>query len=221
MKTLGKGSLSSFFVVLTNIAWYAVALVLAVTVLFLIAGSQVGVQIDAGGAPSVEIGPHVTMKIPVSFSVDPQAHPVRAPSLGIEEAHLHDARAALQFAAQRGPFFIGNAVLLVGSLTLVLWVLSQLRALFYTLREGKPFVPANAQRIRRIAWVTILGEVLRATVVFFENYYAATHFVSEGLHFTARPELNVFAIFNGLIILVVAEVFRIGARLDEDQSLTV
>ena len=28
---------------------------------------------------------------------------------------------------------------------------SQFRALFYTLREGKPFVPANAQRIRRIA----------------------------------------------------------------------
>jgi len=63
--------------------------------------------------------------------------------------------------------------------------------------------------------------VVRAAVVFFENQYAASHFVSEGLHFSARPDVNVFAIVNGLVILVIAEVFRIGARLDEDQSLTV
>jgi hypothetical protein len=31
----------------------------------------------------------------------------------------------------------------------------------------------------------------------------------------------VFAIINGLIILVIAEVFREGTRLDEDRSLTI
>ena len=221
MKALGKASLSSFLVILVNAAWYLVALALAVTVIFLIAGSQVGVQLDAGGAPSVEIGPHVMMSIPVSFSVDPQTHSVTAPSLGIEAAQLRDVRGALKFIPQRGTFFIGNAVLAVGMLALLLWVLGQLRALFRTLRDGKPFAPANAVRIRRIAWAAILGELARSAVVFFENQYAATHFVSEGLRFGARPEVNVFAIVNGLIILVVAEVFRIGARLDEDQSLTV
>ena len=221
MKALGKGSLSSFLVILVNAAWYLVALALAVTVLFLIAGSQVGVQLDAGGAPSVEIGPHVMMSIPVSFSVDPQTHTVTAPSLGIEQAQLRDVRGALKFIPQRGTFFVGNAVLAVGMLALALWVLGQLRALLRTLRDGKPFAPANAVRIRRIAWAAIFGELARSALVFFENHYAATHFLSEGLHFGARPEVNVLAIVNGLIILVVAEVFRIGARLDEDQSLTV
>ncbi len=37
-----------------------------------------------------------------------------------------------------------------------------------------------------------------------------------------RPaDVNLFAIVNGLIILVLAEVVREGTRLDEDQSLTV
>ena len=93
MKTLGKGSLSSFFVVLTNIAWYVVALVLAVTVLFLIAGLQVGEQImprcplRRGRSPR----DHEDSRF---VQCDPQAHPVRAPSLGIEEAHLqtHERR---------------------------------------------------------------------------------------------------------------------------------
>jgi len=221
MKALGKASLSSFLVVLINIAWLCVAIALVAALLFLVAGSPVGVQIDANGAPSVEIGSHVMMSIPVSFSVDPQAHRVSAPSLGIEDAELRGARAALKFAPRRGRFFIGNAVLLVGLLALGLWVLSQLRAVLCTLRDGKPFAPANALRIRRIAWVAILGELIRAAVVFFEHDYAASHFVSEGLHFSARPEINVFAIVDGLVMLVIAEVFRIGARLDEDQSLTV
>jgi len=221
MKTLGKTSLSSFLVVLVNIGWFCVALALVVTILFLVAGAYVGVQIDAGGAPSVEVGHGVMMSIPVSFSVDPETHHVSAPSLGITNAQLRDARAALKFTPQRGPFFIANAVLLVGLLSLALWALSQLRGVLCTLRDGKPFAPANARRLRRIAWLAILGELVRAAVVFFENQYPASHFVSEGLHFSARPEVNVFAIVNGLVILVIAEVFRIGTRLDEDQSLTV
>lgn len=221
MKALGKASLSSFLVVLVNIGWFCVALALLVAVLFLVAGEHVGMQIDSSGAPSVEVGHGVMMSIPVSFSVDPENLHVSAPSLGISEAQLRDARAVLKFAPQRGPFFIANAVLLVGLLSLILWALSQLRGVLRTLRDGKPFEPANARRLRRIAWLAILGELVRAAVVFFENQYAASHFVSEGLHFSARPDVNVFAIVNGLVILVIAEVFRIGARLDEDQSLTV
>jgi len=41
------------------------------------------------------------------------------------------------------------------------------------------------------------------------------------LRFEAPPDLNIFAIVNGLIILVIAEVFRAGTRLDEEQSLTI
>ena len=48
-----------------------------------------------------------------------------------------------------------------------------------------------------------------------------THFSADGLRFDAWPDLNVFAILHGLIILVIAEVFRAGTRLDEDQSLTI
>jgi len=48
-----------------------------------------------------------------------------------------------------------------------------------------------------------------------------THFAAEGLQFLARPGFDVFAIFNGLILLAIAEVFRAGTRLDEEQSLTI
>ena len=106
-------------------------------------------------------------------------------------------------------------------LALVLFVLGQLRAVFRTLRDGRPFVPANATRIRWIAFAVIVGELGRALVMYSSNSYVMTHFSANGLQFDARPDLNVFTIVHGLIILAIAEVFRTGTRLDEDQSLTI
>jgi hypothetical protein len=221
VRTLGKRSLSSFLFGLLNVGWYVVAFVLAVTLIFMVAGRKVGVQIDTTGAPSVDVGPHLKMSIPISFAVDARTHRVVAPSLGIADAEIQDARGSLKFTPPTGRFLLSNAMVLVVLLVVMLWVIGQLRAVFSTLRDGRPFVAANASRIRRIAWVLIGWEVARTAVVFAESYYAMTHFSADGLRLGVRPDLNVFAIVNGLIILVIAEVFRIGTQLDEDQSLTV
>ena len=161
------------------------------------------------------------MSIPVSLNVDPDTHAVTAPTLGIDNAQLRDLRGALRFPVRKGVLFFTTLVVVIAWIGLLLWVLGQLRGLFRTLRAGQPFVPANAARVRRIAWVVIFGEVAWSAVLFFENYYAMTHFSAAGLRFDARPHVNVFAIINGLIILVIAEVFREGTRLDEDRSLTI
>jgi hypothetical protein len=200
----------------------------------------------SGGRLPVRWTSELRLTIPVSFSVDPgivrltPASPVgdqgdgqniRIGSGGFafevgkdrdprREPPLH-VRGSLRFPTQSLGLFVGAAILLAALLSLVLWVLGQLRAVFRTLRDGQPFVAANATRIRRIAFAVIFGEVVRAAIVFVMNYYASTHFGADGLRFDARPDVNILAIFHGLIILVIAEVFRAGTRLDEEQSLTV
>ena len=231
MKAIGKGSLASFLAGLLNVGWYLAALGLGVA-LFVVA------LVIFGATPRLE------MTIPVTFTLDNAAHRVTSPSLGIDEAHVQgspgiafqydpkeDGRSpaagnfrihgSLRFPAQKGAFLAANAAILIVFFGLLLWVLGQLRAIFRTLRDGQPFVPANATRLRQIAFAVIGGELARAAFALFENYYAMTHFVAEGLRFDARPDLNVLAVLNGLIILVVAEVFRVGTHLDEEQSLTV
>jgi len=220
MRAMGKGSVSSFLMIVLNVAWGVMALGLALAAVFLIVFPLVKgpMQIDASG---LVVGSNSTMTIPVSFSLDSQTHRVTAPSLGIEDAQVLPARGSLRFPARGGAFVVGNLILLIFLFALALWVLGQLRAVFRTLRDGRPFVSANATRIRRIAYGIIVAEIARSAIVFFENYYAMTHFSANGLRFDARPDLNVFAIISGLIVLVIAEVFREGTRLDEDQSLTV
>lgn len=205
-----KAPIASFLMVLLNIAWYVVAVALALTACL----AAVSVFHDSGGTSELDI--------PVSFNVDALALQVGAPSLGIESAHLHNVRGSLTFPARAvgslvAPVLAGLAIMFA----VVLWVVGQLRAVFRTLRDGQPFVPANAIRIRRIGFVVIIGEFLRAAIVFAANSYAMNHFSANGLRFDARPDLNLFTIVHGLIILAIAEVFRAGTRLDEEQSLTI
>jgi hypothetical protein len=231
MKAMGKGSVSSFLTVLLGAGWYAVALGIALVSCLVVL------------LPFINV-PGMKVTIPVSFTVDARAHNVKAldtteaqgqniriggaPGFGFEigdesadrNPQIH-VRGSLRFPTQSRAFFGGNAVLLLVFLALLLGVLGQLRAVFRTLRDGQPFVQANATRIRWIGFAVIVIELAGSATVFFENYYAMTHFSAEGLRFDAWPAINAFAIIDGVIILVIAEVFRAGTRLDEEQSLTV
>lgn len=218
MKAMGKGSVASLIMFLLNVGSGVVALGLALTVVLLVwwPVADGPMEVDAAW---LAVGS--TMTIPVSFSVDTGTHRVTAPTLGISDAEIRNARGSLRFPARGGPFFIANGLLILAVFGVALWVLGQLRAVFRTLRAGQPFVPANARRLRYIAFAVIGGELARSAVFYGENYYAMTRFAADGLRFHAPLDLNVFAIVNGLIILVIAEVFRLGTRLDEEQSLTI
>lgn len=227
------GHVSTFLAFVVSVGWYFVAVGLAVTIC-LVAIS-----------PFVAL-PNMRLTVPVSFSVDPGILRVNSSSTTADEGGGQNirlgsegfafevgrerdskrepqirVRGSLRFPTQSRRLFVSAAVLLVAMLSILFWVLGQLRAVFRTLRDGHPFVTDNATRIRRIAFAVILGEAARSAMVFITNYYASTHFAAEGLRFDARPDFNIMAIFYGLIILVIAEVFRAGTRLDEDQSLTV
>lgn len=220
MRATGAHSIASILLTVLTVTRFTVGLVLVLMVVLVLTGSKVAVQMSPDGAPNVDIDKGARMTIPVSFDVDSSALHVAAPSLGVDAADLRQVRGSLGFPA-KGPagwLALGGVVLM---LAVALWLLGEMKGIFRTLRDGRPFVPANAKRVRRIAYAVILGEFARSAVVFWGNHYAAAYFTADGLHFYARPDINVFAIVDGLIILVIAEVFRAGTRLDEEQSLTV
>jgi Protein of unknown function (DUF2975) len=208
MQAIGKRSVSSFLAGLINIGWW----LLAVSLVAMLCLAAMPLFTDLSNAE---------MSIPVSFSLAPGAvRPVTA-TPGIATADIRDADGTFRFSPPSGTFLTTTALLVAVAMALGLWVLTQLRAVFRTLRDGRPFVPANATRIRWIGYAVILGEIVRSIVLFVGNAYARSHFAADGLTFDTWPSLNGFAIVHGVIILVIAEVFRAGTRLDEDQSLTI
>jgi len=100
------------------------------------------------------------------------------------------------------------------SLIGVLIIVQRLRKVFGAMTAGDPFHPDNVRRLRVIALVLALIEV---------NDYAFAaldHFVL-GEHRHMQFSLNLTAWFAVLVIVVLAEVFREGARLRRDAELTI
>ena len=100
-------------------------------------------------------------------------------------------------------------------------VLYQLRRVFGTLAAGDPFVRENATRIRMIGFAVLGMELVRVLVLSAQAYYLRANFSFTGIQLRTLPHPDLGVLFLGLVLLVIAEVFRQGADLREEQSLTV
>jgi hypothetical protein len=219
MRILGRGSAASVISVMLAFARFgaAIAMVIAVvtTLWVLIAGPR-----------------GLSVVVPVSYTVDslsavlggrPQwGFEIRTPNTsGEEPTRLKRVEGSLRVPAESRLFVFANGVALLVVLKFVLFVIDQLRAVLRTLIHGNPFDRANGERIRSIGFTVMAGELVWAGIVHAENLYASAHVAIAGVQFDGLPPLSVWTLVYGLIIVVIAEVFRAGTRLDEERSLTI
>lgn len=221
MRTIGRASIASvvnFFVTLFGI-FTAFAALVSVCVLFAVPWVRLPIIVTA----------------PVSFTIetpDPQVLGGR-PNWGFEfresrrppasrNRRLERIEGSIRVPSSSRWFIAANGFALIGVLILVAAVLVALRDVLRTLtREKKPFVAANAKRIRFIGWVVVCGELARMWIIYAENAYARAHLTVAGVVFDVLPQPHLVTLLLGLLILVIAEVFRAGTQLDEEQSLTI
>jgi hypothetical protein len=102
---------------------------------------------------------------------------------------------------------------------ILLWILYHLRKLGRMMSSGQPFDLINPRRIRKIAYgvfawipVGIIGEYLLGPVKGPRTWWDIMSLLWQRLFVLA---------FLGLVILVIAKVFEVGVRLQQDQNLTV
>ncbi len=104
----------------------------------------------------------------------------------------------------------------------LLVIISQLRLICATLINGDPFVPENARRLR-VIWIAVAAsEIFRLLAnIGLSSLYAKgetmTGAASQDLLINLRPYVWLFV----LVLIVLAEVFREGARLRQEQKFTV
>jgi hypothetical protein len=96
----------------------------------------------------------------------------------------------------------------------VLVIVSRLSEVFATLKAGDPFHPDNVIRLRVVAGSLAALELVRYAAWTF-SAILPTQVSPEG------PELSISAWFSILVVIVLAEVFREGARLRREAELTI
>lgn len=114
-----------------------------------------------------------------------------------------------------GPLLAGGLAAMAAYCGIILYVVRQLRRVFATLTAGDPFHPANIGRMR------LIGVGLAGMAV-------AYPIISKGIAYfvpAAAPQstgwINMPTWFSVLVVFVLAEVFREGARLRREAELTI
>ncbi len=208
MKVLGKGSLASVLGLVVEVAWY-----LSILLVILVAADGVmGLARDPAG---------VRLDWPVSIELDPDSYRITSERLRVEGGRLHETSGELGLLSGSRGLLLAWLALGGVWLAAILAVIYQLRAVFRTLAAGAPFVRANVWRLRFIG-LTIIGvEVFMALFRLLVSLYLRANVSITG--FTLKIDFHFTAeiLFVGFVLLVIAEIFRQGTEMREEQALTV
>jgi len=100
--------------------------------------------------------------------------------------------------------------------------LYQIMQLLGSLRTSHPFIHSNYLRLRRFAWLILACSIVKAPFYYLTSRFASNHATFDNIRID--PMLGNFdfmLLFIGLAVLVIADVFRAGIEMKEDQDLTV
>jgi hypothetical protein len=205
MKLLGRRSLSSVLGAVVNFLFFG-ACALGVFLLGLFV-----VVLWKG------TGRNITLTLPVSFSIERSAYQLSAPS---------DEKVKPEIASgSQGNVIVHGGGKTIGELTILLGlsmtagaaiVLSRFRRIFRRLREGRPFLVENARDLRFIGGTIVIGELAVAVLQYASMRLVEAGLSSPQLTFQAPFSISLPVIFTGLMVLVIAEVFREGSQMRAD-----
>ena len=115
----------------------------------------------------------------------------------------------------RGPMLAAGLLAFALYVGVVLFIVARLRRIFTTLTAGDPFHPDNVLRLRSIGFALAALELIN----YVANIVSAWAFRDQVG--SARFPFNPTAWFAVLVVFVLAEVFREGARLRRESELTI
>jgi len=199
MKALGKGSIASIVRVGLQIAW---------VVLWVLAG------LLAIGAVAYGI----VLALIANGAIDPALLSGGEGQIRVGDSGSfrvsYDERAGATWPVVVPAFLIGG-VAIAGSLVIV-W---RLKKLFDSFSSGEPFRRENAQHLRAI-WITMIAiEIARYALMGLTGALLAFYGDNVRANYSFSIDLSTWG--SILILIVLAEVFREGARLKEEQELTI
>lgn len=204
---------------ITNLALYAsigIALFIATSLVFTLSGE--GELISAWG---IEVREQLT-----DFNVISE-------NATIADSKIIIDKGVIQFTSSSISYYILKSVDAVIIILAVILIIVLLRNTVRSIRSNHPFVTENVRRIKYIALILILispyslikSMVYRSYIVnnidVAENVYADIFSLSTDLNkneIWLNLDVNIQEFLMGILLLVIAEVFRAGVLIKEDND---
>ncbi len=206
MKTLGNKSLSGILSVIIQIVWwlewFGAVVITAALIIMPFFKKNVG------------------FNTPVTFATA-AIKTVSAAGTDFENGQLNATEGSFSFQIQPS---LSNILIMifivVVAFSFFILATYQLRLIFLSFAKNEPFVEFNITRIRKIGFILIGYALAQLLYHIALNQYLINHFKwSNDILLTYS--FNLSALFTGVTLIVVAEVFKLGTSLDNEQKLTI
>lgn len=155
------------------------------------------------------------LRLPADSTIAISAHPNRidvalaTTSPDRLSSPLVTATIVLQFAT----------VLLL--LVIFVFIFIELRTLYKAIKQGKIFQRRSIRCLYVIAIALILMSLSIDFAKYFEQCYVANLLQGSGLEIASGFNIHFVRLLFGIVILFIAEIFKIGFQMQEDQDLTI
>ena len=209
MRTLGKRSVSSFLKKFITIVWYLEFLLLLTPPLVFL------------GEDGLRYSWPITLNVKDS---KPEIIPV---SDKISRFKLHEREKVEEITRAQTLSFedstLGRRLLQtlhnLVYITLIMYVTWQLKKIFDRLSDNRPFSTENAARIKRISFSVLLLVFFDIVEAVLHRLYTGATIAVDGATFDMYDySFDFRALVLGLLLLIVAEVFKIGTMYQADSE---
>lgn len=202
-----RRSLSALNLVLDAMWWLSIAAIAVVGALLVL------LALHAIHSGAISVASYLELQ--------PSSYHLASSRLGGSPGALRAVSAQISFSRPRTVF-----VLLAGGILGVagawwLTILHQLRRLVASARAGRMFASANAGRIQLIGIAVICFEIARSVAAWAGSVYLEHTVSARGLSLRSHFAVSIPVLLVGLLLLVLAAAFRLGAQLQEDHDLTI
>jgi len=174
------------------------------------------VKLAAGDDPDWEIG----LTVPVA-PLDSGATVLTR--WGDARLEVEDMRGSLRLPVGALPWWLFAVIwtYVAAAGALMLMFLHHLRRIFQRVRGGAPFDATNALRLRWLGLLALALALLKGVSESITSLAVRGGVISDRVEVPLGLSVDGSLVFFGLVLLALAEIFRRGAELEEEQSLTV
>jgi hypothetical protein len=157
----------------------------------------------------------------VAVWAEPLAAAEGVATRGWGDARLYGVETSLEFSHPPAWFRLASLLSWGALFALVLFFLHHLRRLAERVEAGAAFDPDNTRRLRLLGGALLASELFGGLVLWWQSHVVMGVVESPAFEFGRVYELDPAVLFAALVLFVLAEIFRRGTLLEEDQALTV
>ncbi|MEM7307428.1 MAG: protein kinase [Planctomycetota bacterium] len=160
----------------------------------------------------------LSVSLPIAFDIEEPSFELGSDHPWVEETTIVETRGNLLMLSRHPGARLAIVGVVAVTVLFLMYFIQQVRRILRNVRRGEPFAPDNMRCMRRMGIALLAVGLLRMIGGPLMGAFAEGYLEISGLRVRSSYELSMMEFVGGAMILILAEVFRVGAELERREE---